>query len=380
MSPQDDEDANQDLYVCVSEPQEVGTGVTAYATYAVTGRSTLPGIPAEIRLRRRFADFQWLYDEVLRSSQGYLVPPLPEASVFNKLLNKFEAALLAYRTRELQRFLRRMAAHPVLRNSPQLQAFLCDDSEFEERKTKNTSTVANKAGTMFSGLFGNVKKAVVASVPSITGGPAEERDDLVKQKIQYIEALAQGLAVAAKSFHMLVESHRGLKASLAMSTEAASVLARAESFDGAAGSRQQQGWRAASNAMKDDHNALNDMVHQFQLEFEDALLDYRRYVESAQLLIKFRYGVLADLVAAEKTLDTKKNAVKQDMADIAAAEQAAATATANYERVNSCFKEEIARFEATKAREISKALSRLGRMSVTYHLKAADAYRSLIAE
>jgi hypothetical protein len=47
----------------------VGSGVTGYATYAVTGRSQLPGFPAEIRLRRRFADFQWLYDEVLRSSQ-----------------------------------------------------------------------------------------------------------------------------------------------------------------------------------------------------------------------------------------------------------------------------------------------------------------------
>jgi hypothetical protein len=219
LAPQDDDDASQDLYVCVSDPQEVGSGVTGYATYAVTGRSQLPGIPAEFRLRRRFADFQWLYEEVLRSSQvrrearemdmswcsvpsfaqGYVVPPLPEASVFNKLLNKFEAALLAYRTRELQRFLRRMAAHPVLRNSPQLQAFLCEDAEFEERKLKNTSTVANKAGTMFSGLFGNVKKAVVASVPSITGGPAEERDDLVKQKIQYVEALAQGLQAAAKS-------------------------------------------------------------------------------------------------------------------------------------------------------------------------------------
>ena len=134
-----------------------------------------------------------------RLRQGYIVPPLPEASVFNKLVNKFEAALLAYRTRELQRFLRRMAAHPVLRNSQQLQAFLCEDAEFEERKQKNTATVANKAGSMFSGIFGNVKKAVVASVPSITGGPAEERDDLVKQKIQYVEALAQALQAAGKA-------------------------------------------------------------------------------------------------------------------------------------------------------------------------------------
>jgi hypothetical protein len=29
LAPADDDDANQDLYVCVSDPQEVGTGVTA---------------------------------------------------------------------------------------------------------------------------------------------------------------------------------------------------------------------------------------------------------------------------------------------------------------------------------------------------------------
>ena len=199
-----------------------------------------------------------------------------EASVFNKI-NKFEATLLAYRTRELQRFLRRMASHPVLRNSTQLQAFFCEDSEFEDRKLKNSATVANKAGTVFSGIFGNVKKAVVASVPSITGGAAQERDDLVKQKIAYVEALSQSLTAAAKSFHQLVEAHRNLKSNLAMCTEGASGLARAESFD-EAGSAQQALWRQTSNAIKDEHNALNDMVHHFQLEFEDTLHDFRRCV------------------------------------------------------------------------------------------------------
>jgi hypothetical protein len=39
----------------------------------------------EGRGRRRFSDFVWLYDEVLRNNLGYIVPPLPEASVFNKV-------------------------------------------------------------------------------------------------------------------------------------------------------------------------------------------------------------------------------------------------------------------------------------------------------
>lgn len=39
--------------------------------------------------------------------------------------------------------------------------------------------------------------------------------------------------------------------------------------------------------------------------------------------------------------------------------------------------EELARFEATKGREILKAVGRLGKMQVMYHLKAADAYKNL---
>jgi hypothetical protein len=307
---------------------------------------------------------------------GYIVPPLPEASVFNKFVNKFESAMLAYRTRELQRFVRRLALHPVLRNATQLQAFLSPDAEFTEHKLKNTATVANKAGTKFSALYGMVKKSVVASVPALTGGPAVERDDLIAQKTAYVEALHQGLVAATKSFHGLVEASRSLKAALAMATEAASVMARAESFD-EAGAAQQQGWRNTANGIKGDHNALNDLANQLQLEFEDRLTDYRRYVEQVQIVLKYRFECLTNMVSSERNLEAKKNAAKQVMADIETAEQLVVETTGVYERVNALTKEEMARFESTKGQDIVKAIARLGQMQVAYHLSAADAYKAL---
>lgn len=376
MAQQDDDDATEELFICVTDPQEVGSGVSAYATYAVTGRASLPGFSSEFNLRRRFADFQWLYDEILRNSPGYVVPPLPEATVFQKFVGKFEAALLAYRTRELQRFVRRLASHSVLRNATQLQAFLSPDAEYNEHKSKNTATVANKAGSKFSALYGAVRKTVVATVPTLTGGPATERDDLVAQKTAYIEALGQGLVAADKSFHGLVEAHRALKGSLAMASEAASVMARSESFD-ESGSSQQNAWRNTANGIKVDHNALNDLVNQLQLEFEDRLHDYRRFVEQVQIVIQHRFGCLTQLVSAERNLEAKKNATKQVMADIEAAEQLVTETTATYERVNQLFKEEMARFEETKGKEITKAIARLGQIMVAYHLKAADSYKGL---
>ncbi len=51
-----------------------------------------------------------------------------------------------------------------------------------------------------------------------------------------------------------------------------------------------------------------------------------RFVECVQIVVKYRYNVLAEMVAAEKTLEAKKSAVKQDMTEIANAEQAAGAA------------------------------------------------------
>lgn len=378
--PLDDDDANDELYIQVDDPQQVGTGVSAYATYNVTGKCTLPGFNAEIKVRRRFADFQWLYEELLRNCQGYVVPPLPEFSIFNKLLNKFEENLLAYRARELRRFLRRVAIHPVLRNSTQLQAFLSEDQEFEQRKTTASATTAQKAGGMFGGFFGNVKKAVVSAAPTaVTGGPVEEKDEWFREKTAYITAVGLGLTSAGKTFHSLVESERSHKASLAMATEAASVMARSEAFD-VGGESQRHLWEKAANALKEDHNALNDAVHRYQLEFEDVLHDYRRYVESVQIVLKYRFDKLTEMVAAERNLEAKKAAEKQDMGVIENAELALTGATATYERVTASAKEEIERFEKTKLREITKAINRVGQMQVAYHLKAADAYKTLFME
>jgi hypothetical protein len=133
--PVDDDDANRELYVKVSSPEAVGEGVTGYVTYLVSVETTLPAFQPKFEVRRRFAEFQWLYEELKRSHAGYLVPPMPDAGMMQKFVGKFEQQLLAYRARELQRFLRRVVGHPVLRNSQDLNAFLStNDADLQDKK------------------------------------------------------------------------------------------------------------------------------------------------------------------------------------------------------------------------------------------------------
>lgn len=84
------------------------------------------------------------------------------------------------------------------------------------------------------------------------------------------------------------------------------------------------------------------------------------------------------MVSAERSLESKRNAKRLKQADVETAEAYLAETTATYERVCGILKEEIERFEKTKAREIGKCIRRVGKIAVAYHLKCADAYKPLI--
>ncbi len=205
--------------------------------------------------------------------------------MMQKFVGKFEAQLMAYRARELQRFLRRVAVHPVLRNSQDLNAFLSSsDAELQDKKKAAKPGTASSLGSM----FGALKKSVVSSVPALVGGPVDEVDDFFRQKKAYADALGTALVAAATTVHAMVEAQRAVKAQLAQGTEAASVMARAESFD-EAGAAQQKQWRTAAKAVTDEFNALSELLVSTQVELEDVLHDYRRYLDSLQLAFQYRW-------------------------------------------------------------------------------------------
>lgn len=93
------------------------------------------------------------------------------------------------------------------------------------------------------------------------GGPVEEPDDFFRQKKAYFDTLATALTSAAATLHNTVEAYRTVKTQLALCTEAASVMARAESFD-EAGASQQKLWRSCNTAVTADFNALGEVKPQ----------------------------------------------------------------------------------------------------------------------
>ena len=115
--------ADGEFAIQVCDPVEQGKGIGAYVSYRVQTRTTLPQYEkSEIEVIRRFRDFSWLHDRLREKHRGVVVPPLPEKDVVQKF--QMSADFIERRARGLNSFINRVANHPQLKMSPDLQLFL----------------------------------------------------------------------------------------------------------------------------------------------------------------------------------------------------------------------------------------------------------------
>ncbi|KAJ0266796.1 Sorting nexin 2A [Hirschfeldia incana] len=99
-------------------------GGNTYITYQITTRTNLPDFGAsESSVRRRFRDVVTLADRLAESYRGFCIPPRPDKSVVEgQVMQKQE--FVEQRRVALEKYLRRLSAHPVIRKSDELKVFL----------------------------------------------------------------------------------------------------------------------------------------------------------------------------------------------------------------------------------------------------------------
>ncbi|QCE01003.1 Sorting nexin Vps5-like [Vigna unguiculata] len=121
------------LNITVSNPvkeQETSNsivpGSNSYVTYLITTTTNIPefGAPgAEFGVRRRFRDVVTLSDRLAEAYRGFFIPPRPDKSVVeSQVMQKQE--FVEQRRLALEKYLRRLAAHPVIRKSDEFRVFL----------------------------------------------------------------------------------------------------------------------------------------------------------------------------------------------------------------------------------------------------------------
>jgi len=68
----------------------------------------------------RFSDFVWLHERLCERCLGFVIPPLPPKS----LMRNTSDAFVLQRMKLLQQFMQRLAQHPILRLTFELQVLL----------------------------------------------------------------------------------------------------------------------------------------------------------------------------------------------------------------------------------------------------------------
>ncbi|KAK4170298.1 putative sorting nexin-4 [Cladorrhinum sp. PSN259] len=115
------------LECTVTDPHKENDGTKdAYVSYLITTHTTFSTFQKPTTsVRRRFTDFVFLYKVLSEEYQACAVPPLPDKQRMEYVRgDRFGADFTQRRAYSFQRFLARIALHPVLRRASILHAFL----------------------------------------------------------------------------------------------------------------------------------------------------------------------------------------------------------------------------------------------------------------
>ena len=123
-----------DLQIEVSDPHRAGEGMSKHVEYKVTYWSTLSGYTnISGCVTRRYSDFEWLWKQLRATTDGIIVPSLPQKTLVAN--DDPTSGAIEARRRHLAVFVARIAAHPIMRESKDLQIFLeeQDKASWSER-------------------------------------------------------------------------------------------------------------------------------------------------------------------------------------------------------------------------------------------------------
>ena len=119
----------------VTDPQQIGEGRNAHTYYRIDVRSGQYSTDPIASVRRRYSDFQWLFNRLHAEKPGAIVPIIPHTQAV-QISKRMSEELIEERRVYLEGFLRRVQVHPELEGAPSLAAFFSPDAEVFEAAKK----------------------------------------------------------------------------------------------------------------------------------------------------------------------------------------------------------------------------------------------------
>ncbi|XP_060564509.1 sorting nexin-30-like [Ruditapes philippinarum] len=275
----DDENSGNDMVIIVDDPEKHSGTMESYVTFRVTLKTTRCEFDtSEYQVRRRYNDFLWLRQRLEETYRTHLVPPLPEKHTLRRL-DRFSAEFLRVRGTALQKFLTRLADHPVLSFDKNFQIFLTAKAwEFQSHKKQST------------GLLGRVTDSIHNMGASY----------MMKNRIpeftimhEYIQAFGEKLSSIDRITQRIVKEQSDFHADMLEWGPVYTLWANSED-------QLVNALLTMSKTVDYCSDALKDLIDATDDNFSQPLKEYILYAEAIKAVLRRRDAIQSQY---EETLD-----------------------------------------------------------------------------
>ena len=112
--------------VVVGKPHNVGNMFQKHTEYTLSVKTSMENYPADdLKVERRYTDFEWLYNRLTRTFPGRVIPPIPE----KQSRNRFDKDFVEGRRLALQKFIDEVTRDETFAVTYDVQIFLTATSE-----------------------------------------------------------------------------------------------------------------------------------------------------------------------------------------------------------------------------------------------------------
>jgi len=265
----------QTYAVSVEDPKKVGDK-NAYVSYTV--RCTRKAENSSTLVTRRYSDFEWLCEHLKIAHPSCVVPQVPEKS----LSGNFDEGLMAFRARELTRFLQRILSHPVLSSDDAVQFFIgATEEDFAQRRAQKDDK---------EGFFASLKRAASTAL-----GAPDDPDTWFADKANEVLSREVLLTQMLQVVQRMILQYQGLSRTLV--EHVASLRAFAESTD--EGSLKTC-IENNINGLEQTKELIDDMVCELTVTVSGNILDYIHELQAINGLIERRIPLVRAYTSASK--------------------------------------------------------------------------------
>ena len=383
----DEVSEDYDITICVSEPDKVGDGMGAFMAYQITCTTSIPTFnAAESTVRRRFSDFLKLHAELCEkhSSKGRIVPPAPEKSMQNLTKVKMTKGetigsneFIEKRRAALERYLNRIARHPILVQDPVFRQFLENTGDLPYAKD-----MSYMSGAGLMRAMKNVGTQLSKMTTRMT-----ETDMWFEMKLTQIEALDAHLRKLLTSVEVMVNERRILCNAGGSLASNLALLSQTEENNAVAGAISH-----LSELESKVHDINEKQWHCDYFLLGEMARDYIAIIMSIRNCFDLRVKIYQNWQAAQNTLVKKReqeaklqsqgkhDKVAPVQAEITVWEQRVQDGQDSFDAISKNIRSEVDRFEKNRAIEFKQTILKYLKEMLQHQEKMLSYWQEFLPE